>query len=623
MSLSACSPPHAGSTCAEPVFVRSGASTRSDLNRDPPSRAAVWPCCVPPYTIGLVTRAHPSLNSALHSVGVRNQAHRTVDNPRLSSAASIPGTLGLPLLYSRAGLGTPAYALGQDLPASSPVRAGDENHAWEGGDRRWIYSERWMGSIETHLDIALRYSGRPPAHICLPPRTLPSGCRRTLLRPRQPWHVPRHRIVPRSCNALRPPGLESLREQVIQRGPARAPARGGMVSMTAHGASPPLPTMRGVIYAYALRRPPTPIPTTSASTRTGSIAVQRPSVLLSCRIPPPRHAPRIPVIPRAKRRDRRLVSGCLADEIVPGGRRATDGGDRRRMLQTVRLGWDGVGMDARALSSLRQYEPPILPPTPPSRLTPSHTTAWYARADTKPLLILDSLPPCPRLVCLCFAVVDRSGRVSPSPFPSGAQKQRRILPATVIFTSAAACQRACRRRRDRASEYGLASLPNFRGPSDCSVLIALIFLPFTGFDSTRGTAAASMCASASLPAAAPIAAARGHHACGSEIRDCMRDGAGARARAVLPRRRAVAGVREREAGCALGLICGRARSTPAVLLPSNPIPCPVHVVALESRISNAGILAILAALNDLLLDACTRRTTSLRVQQPVVVCVWG
>jgi hypothetical protein len=71
---------------------------------------------------------------ALHSVSARNQAHRTVDNPRLSSAASIPGTLGLPLLYSRAGLRAPAYTLGRDLPALSPVHAGGENHAREGGD---------------------------------------------------------------------------------------------------------------------------------------------------------------------------------------------------------------------------------------------------------------------------------------------------------------------------------------------------------------------------------------------------------------------------------------------------------------------------------------------------------
>ncbi|KAJ7789730.1 hypothetical protein B0H14DRAFT_2943545, partial [Mycena olivaceomarginata] len=68
------------------------------------------------------------------------------------------------------------------------------------------------------------------------------------------------------------------------------------------------------------------------------------------------------------------------------------------------------------------------------------------------------------LVCLCFAVVHRSGHVSPSsPSPSDAQKQWRILPATVIFTSAASCQRACRSHRDRASEYGLAHV----GPS-CS-----------------------------------------------------------------------------------------------------------------------------------------------------------
>jgi hypothetical protein len=57
--------------------------------------------------------------------------------------------------------------------------------------------------------------------------------------------------------------------------------------------------------------------------------------------------------------------------------------------------------------------------------------------------------------------------------------------------------------------------------------IALIFLLFTRFDSTRGTAAASsMCADVSLPAAAPVAAARGHHGCWSEIRDPMREGAG-------------------------------------------------------------------------------------------------
>jgi hypothetical protein len=66
-------------------------------------------------------------------------------------------------------------------------------------------------------------------------------------------------------------------------------------------------------------------------------------------------------------------------------------------------------------------------------------------ADVHTSLDLPQSDTSPRLVCLCFAVVDHSGCVSPSsPFPSDAQKQRRILPAIVIFTSAALCQRALR-----------------------------------------------------------------------------------------------------------------------------------------------------------------------------------
>ncbi|KAJ7336766.1 hypothetical protein DFH08DRAFT_1017823 [Mycena albidolilacea] len=112
---------------------------------------------------------------------------------------------------------------------------------------------------------------------------------------------------------------------------------------------------------------------------------------------------------------------------------------------------------------------------------------------------------------------ERAGRVSPSsPFPSGAQKQRRILPATVIFTSAASCQRAsqmrmCMRMRKRSAGGSpwppprladiparmnagphldlppptpLQLAPEFRGPIDCSVLISRSSF-FHSPDSTR------------------------------------------------------------------------------------------------------------------------------------------
>jgi hypothetical protein len=49
------------------------------------------------------------------------------------------------------------------------------------------------------------------------------------------------------------------------------------------------------------------------------------------------------------------------------------------------------------------------------------------------------------------------------PVPSDTQKQRHILPATIIFTSTVSCQRACRSHQDCASEYGLTHV----GPS-CS-----------------------------------------------------------------------------------------------------------------------------------------------------------
>jgi hypothetical protein len=78
----------------------------------------------------------------------------------------------------------------------------------------------------------------------------------------------------------------------------------------------------------------------------------------------------------------------------------------------------------------------------------------------------------------------------------------------------------------------------------------------------------------------------------------------------------------REAGRVVWLICGHARAVHTCGL--APIQSdPASRARCCSRISNAGVLAILAALSGLRLDACTRRTTSLRVQQPVVVCVWG
>ncbi|KAJ7729374.1 hypothetical protein B0H14DRAFT_3518323 [Mycena olivaceomarginata] len=102
--------------------------------RDAPFRAAIWPCRAPPHTIGLVARSHPISESrtSLRQRAKSGASHRR-QSPILIRRLH-PGHARAPLLYLRAGLGAPEYALGQDLPASSPVRAGDERHAWEGGD---------------------------------------------------------------------------------------------------------------------------------------------------------------------------------------------------------------------------------------------------------------------------------------------------------------------------------------------------------------------------------------------------------------------------------------------------------------------------------------------------------
>jgi hypothetical protein len=168
-----------------------------------------------------------------------------------------------------------------------------------------------------------------------------------------------------------------------------------------------------------------------------------------------------------------------------------------------------------------------------------------------------------------------------------------------------------------------SSLPNFRGPNDCSMLISRSSF-FSSPDSIRRAVPQlrRQCAPTfpflqllRLPPRVVTmgVGARYEILCGREP--------GARARAILPRRRAVAGVRGEGGGvCAWVDMRARAVHTCGLTLIQ---PDPVSRARCRSRISNARVLAVLAALNDLRLDAGTRRTTSLRAQPPVVVRVWG
>ncbi|KAJ7729369.1 hypothetical protein B0H14DRAFT_530029 [Mycena olivaceomarginata] len=105
-----------------------------------------------------------------------------------------------------------------------------------------------------------------------------------------------------------------------------------------------------------------------------------------------------------------------------------------------------------------------------------------------------------------------------------------------------------------------SSLPNFRGPSDCSVLMSRSSF-FPSPDSTRRAVPQLRQCAPTLPSLqqprSPPRVVTMHVGVRCEI-VCGRE-SGTRARAVLPRRRAVVGVRG-EAGRALGLICGRARA---------------------------------------------------------------
>lgn len=118
---------------------------------------------------------------------------------------------------------------------------------------------------------------------------------------------------------------------------------------------------------------------------------------------------------------------------------------------------------ARALSSLRQYEPPILPPTPPSRLhlypalRLSHPIAWYARADTKPLPILDSLPPwCARAGCYLLDAAHArllsvsNHRTSASPHGPRLHRHAPTPPCSMPPSLPAPCQRVAVSRCRRA-----------------------------------------------------------------------------------------------------------------------------------------------------------------------------
>ncbi|KAJ7336770.1 hypothetical protein DFH08DRAFT_964726 [Mycena albidolilacea] len=387
--------PTRGSTCAELVFVRSGASTRSDLNRDAPSRAAVWPCRAPPYITGLVTRSRSNSSSA---------------RIRRIAPSTIPDSHPPPPSRARSGSLCSTRVPGSELLRTPSGKIYRRRRQMNGVDRE-------------HLDIALRYSdGDLPRTSVFPPVRYRVVVAERFLRPRQLMACAPTSHCPRSSRTRARRNGFNDRPQYYRVSVSCAVSftltlYAGLQRHTDHQR----------VNAHRLNR--------RACARAAPFC---PSVVWNHASP--RHAPRILVIPRAKRRDRRLVSVCLADEICPGAvarwRVGTDGECCRRW-RWAGLGWgwggtcviwcgcdgtsptytrtsvffDSIGHRGHLAPSpqmplsfrlpkdmrvaLREYERPYFHLHLPRALRLSHPIAWYPRADTGPLPILDSLPGTP------------------------------------------------------------------------------------------------------------------------------------------------------------------------------------------------------------------------------------
>ncbi|KAJ7336761.1 hypothetical protein DFH08DRAFT_280683 [Mycena albidolilacea] len=298
-----------------------------------------------------------------------------------------------------------------------------------------------MGSIETHLDIALRYSdGDLPRTSVFPPVRYRVVVAERFLRPRQFMACAQASHCSRSCNALRPPASNHC----ANRSSSADPRRNGFndrprcLSALPDHYRAPCRALCGLRFRFTPASNPYRPPARRRAP--GSIAVQHPSVLPSCRITPRLDTLRAFPWSRAQNTGIGASSACLADETCPGagarpdrawGRTADDADGEAGLGRgwggacVICCGYNGTSptytrtsifLDSirlrghlapsspspnqRFLSSptnmrvaLREYERPYFRPHLPPASRLFHSIAWYARADTKPLPILDSLPP--------------------------------------------------------------------------------------------------------------------------------------------------------------------------------------------------------------------------------------